>query len=212
MKIEGNSVYLDLYWGRLEKAYLDYGKGEKTYIGKWYQRLLHIGPYRMSYKDRPKEKIELVSKYLNFGILIYDSEFKFCDLVYFGNYRSKDKSVRHLDKTNHDETVQIKLNKIRDDINYLVLAVNSFNHVKIEEIPYINLSIYLNDQKNPIKKIIFKGKADNEEIDQTKESLILGVFYKVDNDWFFKEMNLTTRDYNFSGLAVGEIKEELKKL
>lgn len=212
MKIEGNSVYLDLYWGRLEKAYLDYGKGEKTYTGKWYQRLLHIGPYRMSYKDRPKEKIELVSKYLNFGILIYDSEFKFCDLVYFGNYRSKDKSVRHLDKTNHDETVQIKLNKIRDDINYLVLAVNSFNHVKIEEIPYINLSIYLDDQKSPIKKVIFKGKFDNEKIDQTKESLILGVFYRVDNNWFFKEMNLTTRDYNFSGLAVGEVKEELKKL
>ena len=209
IKIEEETVYLESYWEKLEKSKIDYGKERKWYVGNWFQRLFHIGPYEIYYPDPPREIMDNVSKYLNLSVLAYDSDIMFNDLVYFGNYKTQDKAIEHVNKDDCSEAVKINFNKLRSDIEFLVVAINSFSHEKIEEIPYITLDIHSSTECRSIKKIEFKNKTT---IDQQKEAIILGIFYKVNSDWFFKKSGLTTNDRTISGIASGIIKEELRAI
>lgn len=209
IKINEEIVYLESYWGKLEKIKIDYGKERKWYVGNWFQRLFHIGPYKIYHPDPPKEIIDNISKYLNLSVLAYDSDIMFSDLVYFGNYKTKDKAIEHINKDDFSEAVKISFNNIRSDIEFLVVVINSFSHEKIEEIPYIVLDIHSSTKRESIGKVEFKNKSI---VNQQKEAIILGIFYKNNNDWFFKESGLTTSDRTISGIASGIVKEELRTI
>lgn len=217
---KSNVIYLDVYWGRLEKSVLDYGKGKKVYEGNFIQRFLHIGPFSIKYLEEPKVVNDLVSRYLNVSILAYDSKRVLCDIIYFGNYRSIDKAIDHLDKENHNELFGINFEKVSKDIRYLLIVVNSFNSVQIDEIPTINLDLYYkkkNDIENrelnkPFEKLLIKAP---EKVNPKNEGIILaGIFRKEEEDsWFFKEINRAVEEKNLSGIATSpNTKNILKEL
>lgn len=210
-KLEEKLVFLDIYWGRLEETVLDYGKGTKVYLGNFFQRLFHIGPCEIRYLDEPKTVTRLISSYLNASVVVYDDQFNFCDLVYFGYYRSKDKAIEHLDKDEHDESIRIKFDKIDPESKYLLVVINSFSNVKIEEIPTISLDIYPEVGTKPIIK---QKLVKPTEPDPNKKAIILAAIYKKDDgEWYYKEINKTIRGQNLSDICSSpETKGLLKDL
>ena len=210
-KLEEKLVFLDIYWGRLEETVLDYGKGTKVYLGNFFQRLFHIGPCEIRYLDEPKTVTGLISSSLNASVVVYDSDFNFCDLVYFGNYRSRDKAIEHLDKDEHDESIRIKFDNIDPESKYLLVVINSFSNVKIEEIPTISLDIY---PEVGTKPIINQRLVKPTEPDPNKEAIILAAIYKKDDgEWYYRKIDKTVTEKNLSDICSSpETKKLLKDL
>lgn len=209
-KIKSNSIYLYFCWGTLNKTTKSYSKVKKIYTGSWWQRFLHLGPFIFKGLGNPKITNETTSKYLNCSLLVYDSDIKLNDIIYYGNYSSIDKSIIHMSKDINEEEMSIDFTKINKNIKFIIVAVNSFTHESIEEIPFTELTIYpLKETYCPEVIDNVKFTKNNDEIDYDKECLILGVFFKKGNNWFFKDIKLTTYDNNLSSLGSSVIVKNL---
>lgn len=149
---------------------------------------------------------------LDASIIVYDSQKRKMETVYFGYQMSSDGAIRHSgddlvgdtdgDDGMDNETISVEFSKLNPSANYLVFILNSYRHQKFDEIPYMALRIYTTSNGRPVSRpsdtpnvlASYNLKNDNGDPDMTfrgREAIVLGVAYKKDGEWKFKALGNT---------------------
>lgn len=148
---------------------------------------------------------------LDSSVVLLDADGKHVDTVYYGHKDAQ--GIHHYgddltgDKNGDDgmdnETIELTLSKISPEVEHVFFVLNSFQHHKFDEIPYMGLRIYTSPNNKPKKNIsdpvnilASYSLKDNKEELKGKESIILGEAYRRNGEWKFKAIgefgNLTT--------------------
>lgn len=154
---------------------------------------------------------------LDSSIIEYDEDLNIIDIIYFGNLRSSDGSIKHSgddregdnsrdDKDN--EVISIDFNKINPRATYLVSVLNNYTHQKFGNIPNIELRIYTNENgnKNNIDNVLVSYKIDNNEEYSKDETIVLGHFHKVGDRWNFTADGIGTKEKSVQEISMNSAK------
>ncbi|MDN3583482.1 TerD family protein [Mucilaginibacter flavus] len=140
---------------------------------------------------------------LDASCALFDENKRLIDVIYFGNLRAKDGSVRHSgddltgDMDGNDgldnEVITVDLSSISPSVNYVAFMLNSFRGQDFGSIPFASIRIY---EGTPIRVNEVFATYD---IAHSKEfaghvSMVLGVFYKKNGEWKFNAIGEPTRD------------------
>lgn len=157
---------------------------------------------------------------LDASLLIYNEKYSLIDTVYFGHKRSSDGSISHSGDDLHgtagseqdsdNETISIDLSKVTPRAKFIVAILNSFQHHKFDEIPYMKLRIYTGKVGNP-DEVLCAYNLENNATFKGKEAIVLGYFYRSDNGWKFKADGTTSRGTSISSISRGTALEVIRK-
>lgn len=140
---------------------------------------------------------------LDASCILYDANKAVSEVVYFGNLRSKNKSVIHSgddltgdvdgDDGLDNEVITVDLSKLDASINYVAFVLNSFKGQDFGSIPFASLRIY---EGSPSRVIEVFAKYDiaNGEGFAGHVSMVMGVFYKRNGEWKFNAIGEPTKD------------------
>lgn len=152
---------------------------------------------------------------LDSTILVYDSNKRLIDKVYFGNLESSDRAIRHSgddregDTNGNDgidnEVISINFEKLNPKAEYLVSVLNNYTHQKFGDIPNIELRIYTNDsgRKTDVDNVIASYKLDNDKDFDSCQAIVLGHFYKHSGIWKFSADGIGTKERDINSIASG---------
>ena len=140
---------------------------------------------------------------LDASCAIFDEQKRQLDLIYYGNLKSKDGSIKHSgddltgdmagDDGLDNEVITMDFTKLSPMANYVAFVVNSFKGQDFATIPFASIRIYEGtpsrvDQEfaryNIAKEPAFSGHV----------AMILGVFYKRNGEWKFNAIGQPTTD------------------
>ncbi len=165
----------------------------KLFFGSNWGAIQHRGLLGIG---RSIEKVDLDST-----VLLYDAN-KNCigEVAYYnlnapGIHHSGDD--RSGDTNGNDgldnETIEVRLNELDPEVEYIAFTLNNFTHQTFGEIPYMGLRIYTGDrvQRNtntPVNVLAKFNLEDGKEGTKIsdKQAVILGIAYKKDGEWRFK--------------------------
>ena len=92
-----------------------------------------------------------------------------------------------------NETIEVRLNELDPEVEYIAFTLNNFTHQTFGEIPYMGLRIYTGDRvqrdtSTPVNVLAKFNLEDGKEGTKIsdKQAVILGVAYKKDGEWRFK--------------------------
>jgi tellurium resistance protein TerZ len=146
---------------------------------------------------------------------IFDQNKNLIDVIYYGNLKSKDKTILHSgdDLTGDDEAddidneiIQVDLTNLSPDIDQIVFVLNSYKGQDFATIPYARIRI-------------FEGNFDKvDEVFATYDiaqdsqfggfvSMIMGKVYKRNGEWKFSAIGTPTTDQNLE-LTVKTVQEK----
>lgn len=164
------------------------------------------------------EKVDLDS-----SVLLYNKNKELIDVVYYGNLRSADGSIKHSgddrsgdsyrdDKDN--EVISTDFDKLPNEVEYIVSIMNNFTHQNFGDIPSIELRIYTNEtgNKNDVDNVIVSYKLDNNQEYSGCEAIILGHFYKKDEKWKFSADGIGTGECSIRDIANGSARRVIEDL
>ena len=120
------------------------------------------------------------------------------DLVYFGNLKSRCKSVIHTgdnltgDGEGDDEQILVNLNKVPQNINKLLFVVNIYNCVSKKQHFGMIENAYIRVVDSVSKKEIAKYNLTDNYSDKT--ALIVGTIYRHEDTWKFSAIGEGTKD------------------
>lgn len=140
---------------------------------------------------------------LDASCAVFDEQKKPLEVVYFGNLKSKDGSIKHSgddltgdmagDDGLDNEVITIDFSKLSPAASFVAFVVNSFKGQDFATIPFASIRIY---EGTP-------GRVDNEfaKYNIAKDpsfsghvAMILGVFYKRNGEWKFNAIGQPTTD------------------
>lgn len=133
---------------------------------------------------------------LDASIGMFDANGKGTDIVYFGNLKSKCRSINHSgddrvgdtggDDGKDNEVIQIDLTKVPSNVSYLAVVLNSFSQQKFDAIPYANARIH--NGKAGKGEVFAKFDVSNDKSFSGRVSMILGSVYRHGNEWKFRSI------------------------
>ncbi|TKG92292.1 TerD family protein [Puteibacter caeruleilacunae] len=126
-------------------------------------------------------------------------------LIYFGNLKSKCKSVQHLgdnltgDGDGDDEVINVSLKKVPGHIHKLVFVVNIYDCLKRKQHFGMikNAFIRILDKKTGKELIIYKLSDDYKN----KTALIAGEIYRHGGEWKFNAIGQGTNDTEIQSIV-----------
>jgi len=148
---------------------------------------------------------------LDASCILYDANKVVSEVVYFGNLRSKNKSVIHSgddltgdidgDDGLDNEVITVDLSKLDASINYVAFVLNSFKGQDFGSIPFASLRIY---EGSPSRVIEVFAKYDiaNGEGFAGHVSMVMGVFYKRNGEWKFNAIGEPTKDKKLQDTVI----------
>ena len=175
------------------------------------------------YETRAEEV--LVSRYtesvdLDASLLLYDSNKSLIDAVYFGHRHSNDGAISHSGDDLHgtsgseqeqdNETISIDLTRVTSRAQFIVAILNSYQHHKFDQIPYMKLRIYTGRAGRP-EEVLCAYNLENNSSFIGKEAIVLGYFYRSGNGWKFKADGTTSKETSISAIARGSALEVIRK-
>jgi tellurium resistance protein TerZ len=140
---------------------------------------------------------------LDASCALFDESKRLIDVVYFGSLKSKDGSVKHSgddltgDINGNDgidnEVITVNLEGLPTSVAYVAFMLNSFRGQDFGTIPFASIRIY---EGTPIRVNEVFATYD---IAHSKEfaghvAMVMGVFYKKNNEWKFNAIGEPTRD------------------
>ncbi len=140
---------------------------------------------------------------LDASCALYDDAKNVIDVVYFGSLKSKDGSIKHSgddltgdmdgDDGLDNEIITMDFSKLNTSVNYVAFILNSFRGHDFGTIPFASIRIYEGTPKR-VNEIfatydIVKGEGFAGHV-----SMVLGVFYKKNNEWKFNAVGEPTKD------------------
>lgn len=140
---------------------------------------------------------------LDASCVLYDIHKNVLDIIYFGQLKSKDGAVQHSgddltgdmdgDDGLDNEIITVDLNRMDPRVEHVAFVLNSFRGHDFKSIPFASIRIY---EGTPIrvKEVHAKYDIANESHFAGHISMVLGTFYKRNNDWKFKAIGEPTKD------------------
>jgi len=123
--------------------------------------------------------------------------------IYFGNLQSKDGAVKHSgddltgdmdgDDGLDNEVITIDFSRIGANISYAAFVLNSFKGQDFGSIPFASIRIY---EGTPLRvnEVFAKFDIAHGASFAGHVSMVMGVFYKRNNEWKFNAIGEPTLD------------------
>jgi tellurium resistance protein TerZ len=125
------------------------------------------------------------------------------EVVYFGNLKSKNGAVKHSgddlvgDMNGNDgidnEVISIDLSQLSDSTQYVAFVLNSFRGQDFAKIPFASIRIY-EGTPTRVNEVFAKYDIANGAHFAGHVSMVMGVFYKRNNEWKFNAIGEPTQD------------------
>lgn len=143
---------------------------------------------------------------LDASCAIYDEKKNHIDSVNFTKLKSNDLAILHSgDDTTGDlngddgldnEVITVNLANVAANASYIAFYVNSFKGQDFKDIPFASLRIYEGSPKR-VNEEFARYDIANDATFSGKVAMILGVFYKKNNEWKFNAIGVPTNDRKF---------------
>jgi tellurium resistance protein TerZ len=140
---------------------------------------------------------------LDASCILYDGNKIVSEIIYFGNLKSKNRSVMHSgddltgdmdgDDGLDNEVITVDLPKLDPSINYVAFVLNSFRGQDFGTIPFASIRIY-EGTPSRVTEVFAKYDIVNGEGFAGHVSMVLGVFYKRNGEWKFNAIGEPTKD------------------
>lgn len=145
---------------------------------------------------------------LDLSVALFDSSKKLCGLVYFGNkdesgiHHSGDDLVGDTDGDDglDNEVVSIDLSRVNSSVNDIVFIINSYNHIKFNDIPFASIRLY-EGTASRVNSVFATYNIANDSSFHGKEAMVLGKLYKKNGEWKFSAIGEATNDRDINQLV-----------
>ncbi|MFT3679793.1 MAG: TerD family protein [Ferruginibacter sp.] len=153
---------------------------------------------KKGFLGKTKEAVDLDA-----SCILYDGNKTVAEIIYFGNLKSKNKSVVHSgddltgdmdgDDGLDNEVITVDLTKLDASINYVAFVLNSFKGQDFKSIPFASIRIY-EGTPSRVNEVFAKYDIANGENFAGHVSMVMGVLYKRNGEWKFNAIGEPTKD------------------
>ncbi len=140
---------------------------------------------------------------LDASCALFDDTKKLVDVVYFGNLTSQDSSVKHSgddltgdmggDDGLDNEVITLDFAKLNQSVSHIAFVLNSFRGHDFGTIPFASIRIYEGTPKR-VNEVFATYDIANGDGFAGHVSMVMGVFYKKNNEWKFNAVGEPTKD------------------
>ncbi|MXV14975.1 TerD family protein [Hufsiella ginkgonis] len=140
---------------------------------------------------------------LDASCALYDDGKNMREVVYFGNLKSKNGSVKHSgddltgdmggDDGLDNEVITLDLGALDPAISYVAFVLNSFRGHDFGTIPFASIRIYEGSPKR-VNEVFATYDIANGAGFAGHVSMVMGVFYKKNGEWKFNAIGEPTKD------------------
>ncbi|RLJ80302.1 TerD family protein [Pedobacter alluvionis] len=134
---------------------------------------------------------------------LYNENKQLLEVVYFGNLKSKNGSVKHSgddltgdmggDDGLDNEIITLDFSQLDANVNYVAFVLNSFRGHDFGTIPFASIRIYEGTTKR-VNEVFAKFDIANGANFAGHVSMVMGVFYKKNDEWKFNAIGEPTKD------------------
>lgn len=140
---------------------------------------------------------------LDASCVIYDTAKTLTEVIYFGNLKLKDGSVKHSgddltgdmggDDGLDNEVITVDFSALGSSISYVAFVLNSFRGQDFGTIPFASIRIY-EGTPSRVNEIFATFDIANGANFSGHVSMVMGVFYKKNGEWKFNAIGEPTKD------------------
>ena len=140
---------------------------------------------------------------LDASCALYDDKKNMLEIIYFGNLRSKDSSIIHSgdDRTGDmggddgldNEIITVDLSRLNPACTYIAFVLNSFQGQDFGTIPFASIRIY-EGTPTKVNEVFATFDIANGAGFAGQVSMVMGVFYKKNDEWKFNAIGEPTKD------------------
>ncbi len=140
---------------------------------------------------------------LDASCAVYDDSKKLGEVIYFGNLKSKDGSIKHSgddltgdmggDDGLDNEIITLDLSQLNPSVSYVAFVLNSFKGQDFGTIPFASIRIYEGSAKQ-VNEVFATFDIANGSGFAGHVSMVMGVFYKKNGEWKFNAIGEPTKD------------------
>ncbi len=134
---------------------------------------------------------------------LYNENKQLLEVVYFGNLKSKNGSVKHSgddltgdmggDDGLDNEVITLDFAQLDANVSYAAFVLNSFRGHDFGTIPFASIRIYEGTTKR-VNEVFAKYDIANGSNFAGHVSMVMGVFYKKNGEWKFNAIGEPTKD------------------
>ncbi|CAM3811539.1 Tellurium resistance protein TerD [Flavobacterium branchiophilum NBRC 15030 = ATCC 35035] len=142
---------------------------------------------------------------------VYDANKNAIDTVSFKKLMSSDQAIKHSgddltgdlngDDGLDNEIITLDLARLNPNANYVAFYINSFRGQDFKDIPFASIRIF-EGTPSRVQEVFAKYDVANDKNFAGSVSMVLGVFYKRNNEWKFNAIGEPTRDRNIEETVV----------
>ncbi|WP_443946780.1 TerD family protein [Pedobacter sp. AW1-32] len=140
---------------------------------------------------------------LDASCALYNENKQLLEVVYFGNLKSKNGSVKHSgddltgdmggDDGLDNEVITLDFSALDANVAHVAFVLNSFRGQDFGTIPFASIRIYEGSPKR-VNEVFATYDIANGSNFSGHVSMVMGVFYKKNNEWKFNAIGEPTRD------------------
>lgn len=140
---------------------------------------------------------------LDASCAVYDDKKNHIDSVNFKKLQSNDQAIKHSgddltgdlngDDGLDNEVITLDFSKLSPAASHVAFFINSFRGQDFKDIPFASIRIYEGTPKR-VNEEFARYDIANDTAFSGKVSMILGVFYKKNDDWKFSAIGVPTSD------------------
>jgi len=148
---------------------------------------------------------------LDASCAVYDIDKKNMDTVSFRQKRSKDQAIQHSgddltgdlngDDGLDNEVIKLDFSKLNPAANYVAFFINSFRGQDFKDIPFASIRIY-EGTPTQVNEVFAKYDIANDPSFAGSVSMVLGVFYKKNNEWKFNAIGMPSPDKRLEDTVI----------
>lgn len=148
--------------------------------------------------SKTKEAVDLDA-----SCALYTESKTLSEVVYFGNLRSKNGSVKHSgddltgdmggDDGLDNEIITLDFSQLDASVNYVAFVLNSFRGHDFGTIPFASIRIY-EGTPTRVNEVFANYDIANGANFAGHVSMVMGVFYKKNGEWKFNAIGEPTKD------------------
>lgn len=140
---------------------------------------------------------------LDASCALYDDAKELIDIVYFGNLKSNDGAIKHSgddltgdlggDDGLDNEIITVDFSKLNPNVTSVAFVLNSFRGHDFGTIPFASIRIY-EGTPSRVNEVFATYNIAKGEGFAGHVSMVMGVFYKRNNEWKFNAIGEPTKD------------------
>jgi tellurium resistance protein TerZ len=149
------------------------------------------------------KKVEAVD--LDASCATFNEQNKPLEVIYFGNLKSKNGSIKHSgddltgdtggDDGLDNEVITVDLNKLPAEVAKIAFVLNSFRGQDFKTIPFASIRIY-EGTPDRVNEVFATYDIANSAAFAGSVSMVMGIFYKRNGEWKFNAIGEPTSDTN----------------